>query len=71
VGVEGAGRFISSKRPVLLWSPYPGLKRPESKAAHSSSASDEVKSEWSFTFAPPYAFIRVTRVFHFYPRSTL
>ena len=32
---------------------FPGVKRPEGDADHSSPSSAEVKSEWRYTYIPP------------------
>jgi hypothetical protein len=42
---------------------YPGIKRLEREADYSTTASAEINKEWSFTFAPPYVFTTVTRMY--------
>jgi hypothetical protein len=56
-----------SSRPALghtespiQWIPgalFPGVKRQEREADHSSPTSAEVKKIWIYTSTPPYAFM--------------
>jgi len=34
---------------------YPGVKRPEREADHSSATNTDVKNAWSYTSVPKYA----------------
>jgi len=71
--------FSSPKRPNQLWDPHsllfngyrgssPGAKQPGSQFNHSPAFSVEVKSGWSYTTTPLYAYVprTVTTVLIFF-----
>jgi hypothetical protein len=72
----GAGKFLftTASRPALRptqppiqWVPGAlslGVKRPVREADHSSASSAEVKTAWSYTSTPQYAFMAWCLVKH-------
>jgi hypothetical protein len=39
------------------WAYFPGVKRPQSEADHSSPSSADVKKTWIYASSPPYVFM--------------